>query len=154
LCHGLRIPIAWPHDGLQHEKGSGQQLAEIYKRLGAPMLPTHAENHGGGFHTEPAIEEMCGYMKRGQLTIASHMSELCEEILSYHRDEDYKIVRQRDDLIPAARYAFMMRRKGKIREQCEGYVCAPGVGDYSAVGRSSREPQIARGLDFDVFTGQ
>ena len=30
--------------------------------------------------------------------IASHMSELAEEILSYHRDEDYKIVRLRDDL--------------------------------------------------------
>ncbi len=23
MCRGLRIPIAWPHDGLQHEKGSG-----------------------------------------------------------------------------------------------------------------------------------
>jgi len=67
LCHGLRIPIAWPHDGLQHEKGSGQQLADIYKRLGAPMMATHAENHGGGFHTEPAIEEMCGYMKLGKI---------------------------------------------------------------------------------------
>jgi phage terminase large subunit-like protein len=95
MCQGLRIPIAWPHDGLQHEKGSGQQLAEIYKRLGAPMLTTHAENHGGGFHTEPAIEEMCGYMKLGKFTIASHMGELTEEILSYHRDEDYKIVRLR-----------------------------------------------------------
>ena len=31
--------------------------------------------------------------------IANHMSELAEEILSYHRDEDYKIVRLRDDLI-------------------------------------------------------
>ena len=128
MCQGLRIPIAWPHDGLQHEKGSGQQLADIYKRLGAPMLTTHAENHGGGFHTEPAIEEMCGYMKLGKFTIASHMGELTEEILSYHRDEDYKIVRLRDDLISAARYAFMMRRKGKARGECEGYGRAPGTG--------------------------
>ena len=57
---GLRIPIAWPHDGLQHEKGSGMALADVYRRLGAPMLATHAENKGGGYHTEPAIEEMCG----------------------------------------------------------------------------------------------
>jgi hypothetical protein len=21
MCHGLRIPIAWPHDGSTHEKG-------------------------------------------------------------------------------------------------------------------------------------
>jgi hypothetical protein len=31
------------------------------------MMVTHAENHGGGFHTEPAIEEMCGYMEAGLL---------------------------------------------------------------------------------------
>jgi hypothetical protein len=153
LCHGLRIPIAWPHDGLQHEKGSGQQLAEIYKRLGAPMMGTHAENHGGGFHTEPAIEEMCGYMKLGKFTIASHMGDLTEEILNYHRDEDYKIVRQRDDLISAARYAFMMRRKGKSLAECEGYGKAPGTGEYSMVGRAPT-PQIAAGVEFDVFTGQ
>ncbi len=38
MCRGLRIPIAWPHDGLQHEKGSGIALADVYRRLGAPML--------------------------------------------------------------------------------------------------------------------
>ena len=47
-----------------HEKGSGIALAEVYRRLGAPMLGTHAENKGGGYHTEPAIEDMCGFMKR------------------------------------------------------------------------------------------
>jgi hypothetical protein len=83
------------------------------------MLGKHAENRGGGYHTEPAIEEMCGYMKRGAFMIASHMSELGEEILSYHRDEDYKIVRLRDDLISAVRYAFMMRHQGKPLDGCE-----------------------------------
>jgi hypothetical protein len=95
---------------------------------------------------------MCGYMKLGKFTIASHMGELTEEILNYHRDEDYKIVRQRDDLISAARYAFMMRRKGKGLSQCEGYGRAPGTGDYPMVGRN-HEPQLADGIDFDVFTG-
>ena len=49
LCRGLRIPIAWPHDGLQHEKGSGLPLADIYRRLGAPMMGKHAENKGAVF---------------------------------------------------------------------------------------------------------
>ena len=80
LCHGLRVPIAWPHDGLTHEKGSGIALADVYRRLGAPMLGKHAENKGGGYSVEPAIEEMLGYMKRGQFFIASHMTELAEEI--------------------------------------------------------------------------
>ena len=68
MCRGLRIPIAWPHDGLQHEKGSGIALADVYRRVGAPMLGKHAENKGGGYHVEPAIEEMCGFMKRGNST--------------------------------------------------------------------------------------
>ena len=55
------------------------------------MKRTHAENKGGGYHVEPAIEEMCGFMKRGAFAIASHMTKLGEELLSYHRDEDYKI---------------------------------------------------------------
>jgi hypothetical protein len=159
LCRGLRIPIAWPHDGLVHEKGSGIALADIYRRLGAPMLGTHAQNKGGGFHLEPAIEEMCGYMKRGCFTIASHIGELAEEILNYHRDEDYKIVRLRDDLISAGRYAFMMRRSGKPLEACEEYGRAPGASSpemYDPRPRRDRshEQQVARNVDFDVFTGE
>jgi hypothetical protein len=62
----------------------------VYKRLGAPLLGKHAENRGGGYHVEPAIAEMCDHKKDGRLAIASHMSELAKEILSYHPDEDYK----------------------------------------------------------------
>jgi hypothetical protein len=123
------------------------------------MLGTHAQNRGGSLSVEPQVEEMCGYMKRGCFSIASHMSELAEEILSYHRDEDYKIVKLRDDLISAARYAFAMRRSGKLLESCESYGRAPGAddGNYDPRPRSvhrSAEPQIAKGIDFDVFTGQ
>lgn len=159
MCRGLRIPIAWPHDGNSHEKSSGIALADVYRRLGAPMLGKHAENKGGGYHTEPAIEEMLGYMKRGTFAIASHMSELGEEILSYHRDEDYKIVRLRDDLISAARYAFMMRRSGKLSAECDSYGVAPGVGsrvqyDPRPQQRPVRQQQMAKGIEFDLFTGE
>lgn len=47
------------------------------------------------------------------------MTELGEELLSYHRDDDYKIIRLRDDLISAVRYAFMERYKGKLLDGCE-----------------------------------
>jgi hypothetical protein len=30
---------------------------------------------------------MIGYMRRGCFMIASHMSELAEEVLNYHRDD-------------------------------------------------------------------
>ena len=158
LSRGLRIPVSWPHDGTQHERGSGESIADIYRRLGAPMLGMHAQNKGGGYHIEPAIEEMCGYMKRGCFTIASHMNELTEELLNYHRDEDYKIVPLRDDLISAVRYAFMMRRHGKPLDEIDEYGRAPGIGDSydprpPRLNRT-REPKIADGVDFDLFTGQ
>jgi phage terminase large subunit-like protein len=167
MCRGLRIPIAWPHDGLTHEKGSGMALRDVYSRCGAPMLATHAHNHGrNNYHVEPAIEEMIGYAKRGCFTIASHMTELGEEILNLHRDEDYKIVRLRDDLFSAARYAFMMRRSGKALNNCEEYGRAPGVAAAETYDpRPSRDArnqlqQFAHGTpnhpdgDIDVFTGR
>lgn len=156
MCRGLRIPVAWPSDGLQHEKSSGVALAEVYRRVGAPMLDEHAVNYGGKSNSvEPAIEEMCGFMKEGRFTIASHMTELAEEILSYHRDEDYKIVKLRDDLLCAVRYSFMMRRSGRPLENCEVYGLAPGVDVGTRYDprppRRTPTARIARGVDFDVF---
>jgi hypothetical protein len=157
LCRGLRVPVSWPHDGHQHERGSGEAIADVYRRLGAPMLGTHAQNRGGGHHLEPTIEEICGYMKRGAFVVASHMTELGEELLNYHRDEDYKIVPLRDDLISAVRYAFMMRRNGKPLDGCEPYGRAPGVevvDIYDPRPRpASRTPRTIDN-DFDVFTGR
>jgi hypothetical protein len=72
-------------------------------------------------------------------------SELAEEI-SYHRDEDYKIVRLRDDLISAVRYAFMTRTQGKMLDACESYGRAPGVaGEYDPrPTRADRRPERLR----------
>jgi phage terminase large subunit-like protein len=157
LCRGLRVPVSWPHDGLQHERGSGEAIADIYKRLGAPMLGQHAQNKGGGHHLEPAIEEMNGYMKRGAFTIASHMTELGEELLNYHRDEDYKIVPLRDDLISAVRYAFMMRRSGRRLDECEAYGRSPGVDVidiYDPRPRPAQRNPPQATPDWDIFTGQ
>lgn len=70
-------------------------------------------------------------MNRGCFTVASHMSEFGEEFLNYHRDEDHRIVKLRDDLLSATRYAFMMRRSGKTLDSIESYGRGPGVsGEY------------------------
>ena len=94
-------------------------------------------------------------MKRGAFYIASHMSELGEEFLSYHRDEDYKIVRLRDDLLSATRYAFMMRRQGKMLDELRGLrprarrrrrpirsaAAAAGSGTSAAIRQGHAEPR-------------
>jgi hypothetical protein len=93
------------------------------------------------------------------------MTELAEEILNYHYDEDYKVVRLRDDLISAVRYAFMMRRHGKTLDVCDTYGRAPGVDgaqyDPRPVRRDrGREQRFAKGSPnhpggaFDIFTGR
>ena len=92
------------------------------------------------------------------------MTELAEEILSYHRDEDYKIVKLRDDLISAVGYAFMARRSGKVLGDCETFGRAPGADPGIYDPRPPRpersETQFARGTaahpdgGWDVFTGR
>jgi phage terminase large subunit-like protein len=121
MTRGLRVPIAWPHDGHQHDKGSGLPLSLQYKNLGANMMSGHAINHGTKTNAvEPALEEMRDMMFTGKLTIAGHNHELLEELRNYHRDEDFRIVKQRDDLVSAVRYAIMMRRGGKPLSACDG----------------------------------
>ena len=141
MTRGLRVPIAWPHDGAVHDKGSGLPLALQYKGFGANMMSRHAFNHGTQqFNIEPALEEMREMMFAGKLTIAGHNSELLEELRTYHRDEDFRIVKQRDDLVSAFRYAVMMRRSGRTRSECDGV----GYGTQPYAGqRRERGEEIA-----------
>lgn len=114
---GEWIPVAWPHDGLQHDKGSGQQLAEQYRSAGLNMLEdkaTHApadgeEEGSGGNGVEAGLMEMLDRMQTGRLKVFSNLTQLFEEIRLYHR-KDGKIVKLMDDIISAARYGIMMKR--------------------------------------------
>jgi hypothetical protein len=56
-------------------------------------------------------------------------------------------------LVSALRYAVMMRRHGKARSECEGIGFGPMP--YAQQQRDrSREPTMARGIDFNPFTGE
>lgn len=153
MTRGLRVPVAWPHDGAQHDKGSGLPLAAQYKNFGAKMLATHAVNHGTKTNAvEPALEEIRGMMYGGKLTIAPHNGELLEELRNYHRDEDFRIVKQRDDLVSAMRYAIMMRRSGAALSACEGigYGSLPLAAQRRTLGTHQA---VADGVEFDVHSG-
>ena len=80
------------------------------------MMKSHAVNHGKGTNAvEPALAEIRELMFLGKLHIEACNRELLEEMRHYHRNEDFKIVKQRDDLVSAFRYALMMKRNGKPR---------------------------------------
>lgn len=134
---GAAVPVAWPHDGSQREKTSGDTLAAAYKRADLLMLPTHATWPDGGISTEAGILEMDERMKTGRFKVAAHLSEWFEEYRLYHR-KDGQIVKIKDDLMSATRVGVMMKR----------YARPVLLG-------AKREPrlanQIAAGVDFPLF---
>jgi phage terminase large subunit-like protein len=108
------LPIAWPHDGLQHDKGSGLQLAEQYRDNGLNMLPERATFDDGTSNVEPGITGMLERMQTGRFKVFKHLSDWQHEKALYYR-KDGIIVPLNDDVISATRYAFMMRRFASVK---------------------------------------
>ena len=109
LRHWGPIPWAWPHDGYQHDKGSGKSLADQYRSEGLDMYHENARFPDGGFGVEAGISLMLTRMQTGRFKVFKHLNEWFEEFRLYHR-KDGMIVKERDDLMAATRYALMMLR--------------------------------------------
>jgi len=107
------IPTAWPHDGYQHDKGSGKELASQYRDAGLNMLDEHATHEEGGNGVEAGLMEMLDRMKSGRFKVFNTFNEWFEEFRLYHR-KDGKIIKERDDLMAATRYALMMIRYADV----------------------------------------
>ena len=110
---GTWVPIAWPHDGLNRDKGSGDQLAAQYRAHGLNMLHAHATHEAGGSGVEAGVLEMIERMQTGRFKVFRGLSDWFEEYRLYHR-RDGLIVKLADDLISATRYALMMRRFAEV----------------------------------------
>jgi terminase large subunit-like protein len=109
------LPWAWPHDGLQHDKGSGDQLASLYRDQGLELLPKRATFEDGGFGVEAGIAEMLDRMQTGRWKVFDHLEDWFGEFRLYHR-KDGLIVKLNDDRISASRYAMMMRRYAETKK--------------------------------------
>lgn len=119
------LPWAWPHDGLQHDKGSGEALATQYKAQGLKMLkdkathapdPAQGQKEGeGGNSVEAGLLDMLDRMMSGRLKVFDHLNDWFEEFRMYHR-EDGKVVKLDDDLMSATRYANMMKRFAVVNQ--------------------------------------
>ena len=111
-----RCPVSWPHDGYQHDKGSGISLADQYREQGVQMTPLHftnplaqGEKGTGNFKIEPGINAMYQRMEQGRFKVFSTCFEWFEEFRMYHREEG-KIYPLNDDLMSATRYAHQSLR--------------------------------------------
>lgn len=111
---GAWLPWSWPHDGLQHDKGSGEQLAAQYRAQGLNLLPERATFDDGTNGVEAGLSDMLQRMQTGRWKVFSTCGEWFEEFRLYHR-KDGKVVKERDDVISASRYALMMKRFAKVK---------------------------------------
>ena len=112
--HGDWIPNAWPHDGLQRDKGSGKPLKDMYRGHGLYMLREHAHYlDERGNHREPALIEMYEWMRTNRFKVFSTCTEFFHEKRLFHRKEG-QIVAKNDDILSATRMAFIMRRYAKL----------------------------------------
>lgn len=130
------VPTAWPLDGLQTEKGSGRQQKAYYKEAGFKMCSDYATWPDGSNGVEAGLFEILDLMRKGKFKVFAGLREWVEEFLQYHRDEKGNIVKVRDDLLDATRYAYMMRRhavhKGRINNRPSRP--AHAVSDYNILG--------------------
>lgn len=108
------IPVAWPHDGLQHDKGSGEPLMKQYKDQGLNMTLEKATFEDGSNGVEAGIMEMLDRMQTGRWKVFKTCGGWFGELRLYHRI-DGLIEKLKDDRISASRYAYMMRRHAVVR---------------------------------------
>lgn len=110
---GEWVPVAWPHDGYQHDKGSGKELAHQYRDLGCKLTDIHAQfPDERGMGVEAGLMDMLERMQTGRFKVDENLAEWFEEFSMYHR-QDGKVIKKRDDLMSATRYGIMMLRYAK-----------------------------------------
>lgn len=97
---GEDLMFAWPHDGLQHDKGSGLQLAQIYRNNGLRLLPERATFSDGTSGVEAGLMMMLDRMQTGRLKVFDTCTEFFEEFRLYHREEG-RVVKEFDDILCA-----------------------------------------------------
>jgi phage terminase large subunit-like protein len=140
-ARGDWVPMAWPHDGLQRDKGgSGEQLAVQYKQQGLNMLKDRATFEDGSNGVEAGLSDMLNRMQTMRLRVFAHLEDWFEEFRLYHR-KDGMVVKINDDLMSATRYAIMMRRHAKTQEEAG-----------ARMSRGFAMPAVSFGV-FDPVTG-
>ena len=116
------IPVVWPHDGMKHDPKSGKPMADLFRHEGVnmwkepfsnPPAPGQKEGQGGN-GVEVGVQEILTLMETGRLKVFSHLKEWFDEWRMYHR-KDGEIVKLRDDLMSATRYAIMMSRHAQTK---------------------------------------
>lgn len=115
---GPAVPLIYPHDGDNTEKGSGNTLADLYREAGLNVIGRFSNPDGSNF-VEPGIMEILERMRTGRFKVFADIKDFFDEFRRYHR-KNGKIVKEHDDLLDAVRYATLSVQrfgvgKGELR---------------------------------------
>ena len=103
---GIQVPVAWPKDAGDRDRGSGLPIRRLYSDAGLIMLGEPATHPDGSMSTEAGIMEWDQREQLGTLKVASDLSDWLEERRNYHT-KDGQIVKIRDDLMSATRIGLL-----------------------------------------------
>ena len=141
---GAMMPAAWPQDGhVRKEFGTVlMPVAKIFKQYGINMLAHHATHIDGSNSTEAGLMHMQERMATNRFKVFSTQQQWLQEYRTYHR-KDGEIVKYNDDLMSATRVGVMQIRSARAV-----------LYDPVSGGELGRGQSIAKGVDFDPFTGR
>ena len=110
---------AWPHDGLNSTAGAPDPLAQQYRTHGLKLLPEPASYDDTRRNSvEAGLMDMLDLMTTGRMKVFRHLNDWFEEFELYHR-KDGKVVKERDDIMSATRYAKMDIRFARAKAERE-----------------------------------
>lgn len=129
LARGKWIPVTWPHDFVRSSgistigdvtKSEGWKYKEIYDKYGIQFTDTNAKTEEGSTRVEAGLVEVRQAMVAGQFKVFSHLSEWFKEKATYLYKEDGSVTKEKDDLLDATRYAYIMRRYAVSEVEASG----------------------------------
>lgn len=106
------VPVAWPHDGINRQKGSvhkGQLISQYTNIKRLSRSARYQNDVGGAQPVEPILMELQQLMGGGGFKAFSTCGPFWEEYRMYHRKEGI-LTKMNDDVMKALFYAVMMRR--------------------------------------------
>jgi len=113
---GEWILCIWPHDMNQEDPKSCKALHKLFVEEGVNMHREHFTNPPepgqakGDIGVEVGIQHIMDRFQLGTFKVFSNLDLWFGEFRGYHRDTKGKIVKVRDDLMAATRYAVMSVR--------------------------------------------
>lgn len=119
LSRGSWIPVAYPHDFMRNTgistigdetKTEGWVYKEVFAKYGINFTDHNAKTEEGSVRVEAGIVQIRQAMVEGKFKVARHLKEWFSEKATYLYKEDGGVTKERDDLLDATRYAYIMRR--------------------------------------------